>query len=63
MIQAIESEKYVLVFMIMIMIMIIIMIMIMTQAIESEKCTSIYGTPTMFVDILASARQIKPDVR
>ena len=61
MIQAIESEKYVLVFMI--MIMIIIMIMIMTQAIESEKCTSIYGTPTMFVDILASARQIKPDVR
>ena len=55
MIQAIESEKYVLVFM--------IMIMIMTQAIESEKCTSIYGTPTMFVDILASARQIKPDVR
>ena len=59
MIQAIESEKYVLVFIIMIM----IMIMIMTQAIESEKCTSIYGTPTMFVDILASARQIKPDVR
>ncbi|XP_023321830.1 acyl-CoA synthetase family member 2, mitochondrial isoform X2 [Eurytemora carolleeae] len=32
------------------------------KAIESEKCTSIYGTPTMFVDILASARQIKPDV-
>jgi len=32
------------------------------KAIEAEKCTSIYGTPTMFVDILAAARQIKPDV-
>jgi len=32
------------------------------KAIESEACTSIYGTPTMFVDILASARQIKPNV-
>ena len=32
------------------------------EAIESEQCTSIYGTPTMFVDILAAARQKKPDV-
>ena len=32
------------------------------DAISEEKCTSIYGTPTMFVDILASARQKKPDV-
>ena len=32
------------------------------DAISSEKCTSIYGTPTMFVDILASARAKKPDV-
>jgi len=31
-------------------------------AIESEKCTSIYGTPTMFVDMLDSARRTKPDV-
>jgi len=31
-------------------------------AIESERCTSIYGTPTMFVDMLASARKSKPDV-
>ena len=32
------------------------------EAIEAERCTSIYGTPTMFVDILAAARQKKPDV-
>ena len=32
------------------------------DAIEAERCTSIYGTPTMFVDILAAARQKKPDV-
>ena len=32
------------------------------EAIEAEKCTSIYGTPTMFVDILAEARVKKPDV-
>ena len=32
------------------------------EAIEAERCTSIYGTPTMFVDILAAARQRKPDV-
>ena len=32
------------------------------EAIEAEKCTSIYGTPTMFVDILAEARLRKPDV-
>jgi len=32
------------------------------EAIEKEKCTSIYGTPTMFVDILGFARQMKPDV-
>ena len=31
-------------------------------AIEDEKCTSIYGTPTMFVDMLDSARRTKPDV-
>jgi len=31
------------------------------QAIATEKCTSIYGTPTMFVDMLASFRQLKPD--
>jgi hypothetical protein len=28
-----------------------------------EKCTSVYGTPTMFVDMLAVARQTNPDVR
>jgi fatty-acyl-CoA synthase len=33
------------------------------EAIEKEKCTSIYGTPTMFVDMLDYARQLKPDVR
>ena len=32
------------------------------EAIEAERCTSIYGTPTMFVDILAAARDGKPDV-
>jgi len=32
------------------------------EAIEKERCTSIYGTPTMFVDILGFARQMKPDV-
>jgi len=32
------------------------------EAIEQEKCTSIYGTPTMFVDMLDVARQTKPDV-
>merc|ERR1712106_883599 len=32
------------------------------EAIEKEKCTSIYGTPTMFVDMLDYARQLKPDV-
>merc|ERR1712106_415906 len=32
------------------------------EAIEKERCTSIYGTPTMFVDILAFARQMQPDV-
>jgi len=32
------------------------------QAIESEKCSSIYGTPTMFVDILANTRKTNPDV-
>ena len=33
------------------------------EAIESEKCTSIYGTPTMFVDMLDYVRQLKPDMR
>ena len=32
------------------------------EAIEAERCTSIYGTPTMFIDILAAARERKPDV-
>jgi len=32
------------------------------EAIEAEKCTSIYGTPTMFVDMLAAARRAKPDL-
>jgi len=32
------------------------------DAISTEKCTSIYGTPTMFVDILAAARSKNPDV-
>jgi len=32
------------------------------EAIESEKCTSIYGTPTMFVDMLDYVRQLKPDM-
>jgi len=31
------------------------------KAIEKERCTSIYGTPTMFVDMLSVARQTKPD--
>ena len=32
------------------------------EALEAERCTSIYGTPTMFIDILAAARIRKPDV-
>ena len=32
------------------------------EAIEAERCTSIYGTPTMFIDILAAARLKRPDV-
>ena len=32
------------------------------EAIEAERCTSIYGTPTMFIDILAAARERRPDV-
>eukprot|EP00088_Acartia_fossae_P059302 TRINITY_DN7020_c0_g1_i9.p1 TRINITY_DN7020_c0_g1~~TRINITY_DN7020_c0_g1_i9.p1 ORF type:complete len:610 (-),score=111.92 TRINITY_DN7020_c0_g1_i9:136-1932(-) len=31
------------------------------KAIADEKCTSIYGTPTMFVDMLASVRETRPD--
>ena len=32
------------------------------QAIVDEKCTSVYGTPTMFIDLLDVARQSKPDL-
>ena len=32
------------------------------EAIEQEQCTSIYGTPTMFIDMLAAARLKRPDV-
>ena len=32
------------------------------KAIESEQCTSIYGTPTMFTDILACQRTQKRNV-
>ena len=30
--------------------------------IESEKCTALYGTPTMFIDILENIRQIPRDL-
>jgi len=32
------------------------------QAITDEKCTSVYGTPTMFIDMLDVARKVKPDL-
>lgn len=32
------------------------------EAISSERCSSVYGTPTMFIDMLAQVREIKPDV-
>ena len=32
------------------------------KAIAEEKCTSVYGTPTMFIDLLAVARKEKPDL-
>ena len=32
------------------------------KAIESERCTSIYGTPTMFTDIITAQRDQKRDI-
>jgi len=32
------------------------------EAMEKEKCTAVYGTPTMFVDMLAAARRTHPDL-
>jgi len=31
-------------------------------AIEQERCTSLYGTPTMFIDILDNIRKTKPNL-
>ena len=31
-------------------------------AIESEKCTSIYGTPTMFTDLITAQRSQNRDI-
>lgn len=33
------------------------------QALEKERCTGIYGTPTMYVDLLAKARQFSAEQR
>jgi len=32
------------------------------KAITDERCTSVYGTPTMFIDLLDVARKEKPDL-
>ena len=32
------------------------------KAIEKEKCTSIYGTPTMFTDMIAAQKATKTNV-
>lgn len=32
------------------------------RAIESERCTLIYGTPTMYVDLIAKQREIQADI-
>eukprot|EP00088_Acartia_fossae_P014139 TRINITY_DN1753_c0_g1_i2.p1 TRINITY_DN1753_c0_g1~~TRINITY_DN1753_c0_g1_i2.p1 ORF type:complete len:641 (+),score=202.54 TRINITY_DN1753_c0_g1_i2:63-1985(+) len=32
------------------------------DAIETEKCTSLYGTPTMFIDILDNIRKTQPNL-
>ena len=32
------------------------------QAIVDEQCTSVYGTQTMFIDLLDVARQSRPDL-